>query len=80
MDYDYDPVERLHDTTSDKLTRAICRVYLGRPLSDSDRAEVGVEYTQQDAGADLDDIFESDRCGCSDPGCPCSGAKRDGAP
>ena len=28
----------------------------------------------------MDDEEEEDTCGCSDPGCPCDGAKRGGPP
>jgi len=55
------PIERLHQNTQCRRTRAICRVYLGLPLCEWDRDMLGITYTPEMAAADLDDLLEDIR-------------------
>ena len=51
--------------------------YDDRP-SRADLAAEAVEAAEDDCDEDEDEDY--DDCGCADPGCPCGGMKRGGAP
>jgi|14BtaG_2_1085337.scaffolds.fasta_scaffold02195_3 hypothetical protein len=66
--YEYDRYDAIADADADALEERL--------------DELREEYPDAD-DEELYDIIrdeDADRCGCSDPGCPCEGLKRGGSP